>query len=148
MHAALSARWGEQVDFVGRVSDAELADLYARCRALVYPQEEDFGIAAVEAQAAGRPVIAFGGGGALDTVQPLLRLGMDGRIERPTESAATGIHFLLPTVLGLRKAIEVFESVEDRFDAKQIRGHAERFRPERFLHEMSEQMDAAREGPS
>ena len=51
--------------------DAELADLYARCRALIYPQEEDFGIVAVEAQAAGRPVIAFGRGGARDT-RPIL----------------------------------------------------------------------------
>ena len=52
------------VEFRGRVSDSELADLFARCRALVHPQHEDFGICAVEAQAAGRPVIAYAEGGA------------------------------------------------------------------------------------
>ena len=62
-------------EFVGHVSDAELARLYARCRALIHPQEEDFGLVAVEAQAAGRPVIAFGKGGAVDTVRPWGRSG-------------------------------------------------------------------------
>jgi len=69
------------VRFLGRVSEAELADLYARCRALLYPQEEDFGIVAVEAQAAGRPVIALGRGGACDTVVPLEVVGPEGARE-------------------------------------------------------------------
>jgi len=64
----LRARAGRNVEFVGRVSDDELKDLYARCRALVFPGEEDFGIAPLEANASGRPVIAYAGGGALDTV--------------------------------------------------------------------------------
>jgi glycosyltransferase involved in cell wall biosynthesis len=59
---------GPTITFLGRVSDAERADLLARCRAYVLPGEEDFGIAPLQAQAAGRPVIAYGAGGALDSV--------------------------------------------------------------------------------
>jgi glycosyltransferase involved in cell wall biosynthesis len=142
MRASLAQRFGDRVDFLGRISDAELAELYARCRALIYPQEEDFGIVAVEAQAAGRPVIAFGRGGALDTVRPLLRLGAGGEHEFFDESTPTGVHFLDPTVAGLREAVALFEANESRFDAKQIRGHAEHFRAERFLHELNEQIEA------
>jgi glycosyltransferase involved in cell wall biosynthesis len=66
-HAALSAAYPEAT-FLGRASDAELADLYARARAVLVPSIEEFGIAAVEAQAAGRPVIAAAAGGVLETV--------------------------------------------------------------------------------
>jgi glycosyltransferase involved in cell wall biosynthesis len=64
----LRARAGRNVEFVGHVSDAELKELYARCRGFVFPGEEDFGIAPLEANASGRPVIAYAAGGALDTV--------------------------------------------------------------------------------
>ncbi|MBZ0299983.1 MAG: glycosyltransferase, partial [Anaerolineae bacterium] len=66
----LQALAGPTVEFLGFVPDDELPDLMARCRAFLFPGLEDFGIAPVQAQAAGRPVIAFGGGGALDTVVP------------------------------------------------------------------------------
>jgi glycosyltransferase involved in cell wall biosynthesis len=66
--ARLRALHGERAEFLGRVSDAELAALYARARALVVPNAEEFGITAVEAQAAGRPVIAARAGGVLETV--------------------------------------------------------------------------------
>src|SRR6185369_10284764 len=59
---------GGVVEFCGRVSDPELRELYARCRAFLLPGEEDFGIATVEALASGKPVIALGRGGALETV--------------------------------------------------------------------------------
>ena len=58
------------VEFLGRVSDADLRELYARCRAFLLPGEEDFGITPVEALASGKPVIALGRGGALETVPP------------------------------------------------------------------------------
>lgn len=61
---------GNTVEFLGYVPDADLPALVAKCKALVFPGLEDFGIAPVQAQAAGRPVIAFAGGGALDTVVP------------------------------------------------------------------------------
>jgi len=64
----LKATENSSVEFLGRVTDSELADLYARSRALVLPNVEEFGIAAVEAQAAGRPVVAAAAGGALETV--------------------------------------------------------------------------------
>ncbi len=66
--ARLEALAGPTISFLGRVPDTDLPDLMARCRAFIFPGLEDFGIAPVEAQAAGRPVIAFRGGGALDTV--------------------------------------------------------------------------------
>jgi glycosyltransferase involved in cell wall biosynthesis len=66
--AGLRGRAGRNVEFVGHVSDAELKQLYARCRGFVFPGEEDFGIAPLEANASGRPVIAYAAGGALDTV--------------------------------------------------------------------------------
>jgi glycosyltransferase involved in cell wall biosynthesis len=66
--ARLQALYGDRVAFLGRVDDGALADLYARARAVVVPNVEEFGIVAVEAQAAGRPVLAAGAGGALETV--------------------------------------------------------------------------------
>jgi glycosyltransferase involved in cell wall biosynthesis len=66
--AALERLAGPNVTFLGRVSDEEKARLYQRCRATLFPAEDDFGIAQVEAQAAGRPVIAYRAGGALETV--------------------------------------------------------------------------------
>jgi glycosyltransferase involved in cell wall biosynthesis len=59
---------GPSIEFCGRVTDQELAELYSRCRALIFPPEEDFGIVPLEAMAAGRPVIAYRAGGALETV--------------------------------------------------------------------------------
>ena len=78
----LRALAGDSVEFLGYVPDADLPELMARCKALIFPGLEDFGIAPVQAQAAGRPVIAFSGGGALDTVMP----GVTG--ERFTEMTA------------------------------------------------------------
>ena len=66
----LRARYGATADFLGRVPDEQLTDLYTRARALIVPNVEEFGIAAVEAQAAGRPVVAAAGGGALETILP------------------------------------------------------------------------------
>jgi glycosyltransferase involved in cell wall biosynthesis len=65
---SLRAAAGPNIEFLGRVSDAELGELYSRCQALIFPQEEDFGIVPLEAMAAGRPVIAYRAGGALETV--------------------------------------------------------------------------------
>jgi glycosyltransferase involved in cell wall biosynthesis len=125
--AALEANAPPGVRFLGRVDDAELADLYARCRALVYPQEEDFGIVPVEAQAAGRPVIALGAGGATETVVPL---------DDPAGRAPTGIWFAPQTPEALAAAVERFEAEERAFDPAAIRAHAERFAAARFRREM------------
>jgi len=122
--ARLQSRAPAEVSFLGRVPEAELARLYARCRALVYPQEEDFGLVAVEAQAAGRPVIALGRGGAAETVRPLGGPAADGQ--------ATGVWFDEPSPRGLAAAVERFEKHEAVFDPARIRAHAERFSPSAF----------------
>lgn len=121
----------ENVRFLGRIPDAELRSLYAECRALIYPQEEDFGIVAVEAQAAGRPVIAFGRGGSLDTVCS----------RKPAEWAggskplATGVHFTPQTPGTLVAALEEFEAHPENFEPGHIREWSMRFGINRFRRE-------------
>ena len=107
--ARLQARATPNVEFLGRVDDDALRDLYANCRGYLFPGEEDFGIAPVEAQAAGKPVIAYAAGGALDTV-------IDGE---------TGVHFARQTPADLVAAVRRFESLS--FDPARIRQNAERF---------------------
>lgn len=131
---ALASIAPPNVELVGRVSDAELADLYARCRALVYPQEEDFGIVAVEAQAAGRPVVAFGRGGATETVVVTTPRAKG-------DVAATGLFFDDPSPAALAEAITRFEAHESRFDAVAIRRNAERFAVPRFCDEIRAQIE-------
>jgi glycosyltransferase involved in cell wall biosynthesis len=123
--ARLEARAPGNVRFLGRVSDEQLGELYARCRALIYPQEEDFGLIAVEVQAAGRPVIAFAGGGATETVVPL------GGPQSPT-----GVWFRDPTPESLCAALLEFEKHEGEFSARAIRRNAERFGEQRFRSEI------------
>jgi len=134
--SALAAAAPPNVRFLGRVSDDALARLYARCRALVYPQDEDFGIVAVEAQACGRPVIALGRGGAADTVRPLGGSG---------PGAATGVFFREQTPEALVEAVRRFEAAEPAgaFVPAAIRAHAEGFGPARFRRELRREIDAA-----
>lgn len=133
--AALARSAPRNVELIGRVPERELARLYARCRALVYPQEEDFGIAALEAQASGRPVIAFRRGGAVETVRML---------DRTPDVAAegTGVGFDAQTPEALEDAVRRFEAVEADFDAKRIRAHAERFSAARFRDEFLREVEA------
>ncbi len=116
------------VEFMGRVEDERLAQLYAGCRAFIFPGEEDFGIAPLEAQASGRPVIAYGKGGALETV-----LGHD--VGLPPEQS-TGVFFALQTSEALTDAVARFEAVENRFDARFVRCHAECFAAPIFRQRM------------
>ena len=115
------------IEFTGRVDDRTLADLYARCRALVFAAEEDFGLVPVEAQAAGRPVIAYGRGGAVESV-----VGRDAT----APGLATGILYARATPRGLTEAVARFEAVEHEFDPGAIRAHAETFGVERFRAEI------------
>ncbi|NTV65434.1 MAG: glycosyltransferase family 4 protein, partial [Oscillochloris sp.] len=93
-------------------------DLFARCRAFIFPGEEDFGITPLEAMAAGRPVIAYGAGGALDTV-------VDG---------VTGRFFYEPTAAALAAAVAA--SHNDTYDPAAIRQYAEGFGLDLFLARM------------
>jgi glycosyltransferase involved in cell wall biosynthesis len=118
------------VEFLGRVENEDLARLYASCRALIFPGEEDFGIIPLEAQACGRPVIAYRRGGSLETV-----IGYSGDDSRNAETC-TGLFFPSQTVDALIEAVKLFESVEGSFDPAVIRAHAERFDTSRFKAEM------------
>jgi glycosyltransferase involved in cell wall biosynthesis len=132
---SLAAGAPPNVEFTGRISDDALAGLYADCRALVYPQEEDFGIVAVEAQAAGRPVVAFGRGGAAETVVPLDLL------QAPDAKPATGLFFDQQTPEAIEEAVRRFEAVEVQFRPEEIRRHAEGFSVPRFCGEIRTQID-------
>jgi glycosyltransferase involved in cell wall biosynthesis len=108
---------GSTITFAGRIEQAELSRLYSRCRAFLFAAEEDFGIAPVEAQSFGRPVIAFGHGGSLETV----RVGnLEGRPD-------TGIHFEKQSVESVKDGIGAFEKKESLFSPSEIQAHARQF---------------------
>jgi glycosyltransferase involved in cell wall biosynthesis len=110
----LEAEYGQTAEFLGRISDRELSDLYARCLALVVPNVEEFGITAVEAQAAGRPVVAVDAGGAQETV-------IDG---------STGILVPPGNIDALTEALAYSDF--DRFDPQALVRHAATFSVDEF----------------
>jgi glycosyltransferase involved in cell wall biosynthesis len=121
---------GKNVSFLGALSDREVQEQYARCRALLFPGEEDFGIAPVEAQASGRPVIAFGKGGARETVIGDYANGL------AAPERSTGVFFGEQSVDSLVEAILKFEAAEHHFSPPFIRAHAEQFDKKHFLRKM------------
>jgi glycosyltransferase involved in cell wall biosynthesis len=124
-YKALRKIAGPTIEFLGTVGDEELREHLAHCRALLYPGEEDFGIAPVEAQSFGRPVIAYGSGGVLETVRGVFP-GED-RCEDPT-----GVFFTEQSLSGLVKAILDFEAMENEFRPRVIREHSLQFDREIF----------------
>jgi glycosyltransferase involved in cell wall biosynthesis len=124
-HAArLQALAGPNVEFRGWQPDAVIRYHLRRAKALLFPGEEDFGIVPVEAQACGCPVIAFGRGGATETVRPL------------GEADPTGVFFAEQTVDAVAEAIERFEKVADTFDPRVSRRQAMLFRADRYESEL------------
>ena len=119
----LKKKAGPTIQFVGRVSDARLAGLYARAQALIFPQEEDFGIVAIESMACGRPVIAFQSGGALEYIQ----------------DAKTGVFFKEQSVESLKQAMR--RSMDISFDARYIREHAMQFDRQVFQRNLKTYID-------
>ncbi len=115
------------IRFLDHRSDVEVADLLSRARALIHPAEEDFGIAIVEAQAAGCPVIAYAGGGAGETV-------IDGR---------TGVLFPSQEVESLIEAVLAFEKNPHQFSPLAMRQSAERFSASRFRQQFASLVHAA-----
>lgn len=118
---------GPNVRFLGRQDDATVKSYLSRCKALLFPGEEDFGIVPVEAGACGVPVIAFGCGGATETVK----------------DKVTGLFFHEQTVGALCEAILTFEGMEDKFIPAELAQHAAQFSEERFSHEIQTQIAQA-----
>jgi glycosyltransferase involved in cell wall biosynthesis len=114
----VTAAAGPSVEVLGEVDDATLLDLYRRCRALVFPGDEDFGIVPVEAQACGTPVLARAVGGVLESV-------VDGVTGQLYGGPGPG-----DDVDALADAMRAFDP--DRFDPQAARSHAETFAPARF----------------
>ena len=122
--ADLRALAGPTVRFLGRLPDRDVSEEMARCRAFLFPGDEDFGITPVEAQAAGRPVVAFGSGGALDTV-------IDG---------TTGILFDEQSVASLGAALQRVQAMT--FDTDALVANARRFSRENFRRSLLEAVNA------
>ncbi|MHC5036413.1 MAG: glycosyltransferase, partial [Planctomycetota bacterium] len=126
------------VQFLGWLPDEEIAALYARCRAFLFPGEEDFGITPLEAQAAGRPVVAFGRGGAVETVVPHPDFHLPPKAEAP-EGKPTGVFFARQNVDALVEALQTFKAHESSFDDPEpMVAAASRFSRERFLKEVKD----------
>ena len=115
---ALRKKAGPTIELLGFVPDSQLSDLYRNAKALLFPQFEDAGVVPLEAQASGTPVIAYGKGGALDTVK-------DGE---------TGLFFAEQSVESLKDALQRFEGM--RFDPAVIREHTRQYSSERFREEI------------
>jgi glycosyltransferase involved in cell wall biosynthesis len=136
--ARLEALAGPTIQFLGYVPDADLPDLLARAKGFMFPGEEDFGIAPIQAMAAGRPAIAYAAGGALDTVLP----------------GQTGILFAEQTVEAIMAAVAECEAVT--WDTAVIQQHAQQFdtavfktKMQQFIEQtMNQPADTTRKTPS
>lgn len=115
----LKKKAGKHTEFLGFVADNDLPALYAGAKALLFPQEEDFGITTLEAAACGKPTIAFRAGGALETIV----------------ADKTGLFFDSQDAVSLMSAMLLFE--QRYWHAPTIRAHAETYRRDQFLHRLS-----------
>lgn len=115
----------KNIHFLGRQADAALSETMAKARAFLFAAEEDFGIVPVEAQAAGIPVIAYGKGGALETVV----------------AQKTGLFFYEQSAPAICDAVAAFEKMEDQFDPHFIKRHAEKFNEDRFKQQFKSSVD-------
>jgi glycosyltransferase involved in cell wall biosynthesis len=124
-YAKIAAKATPNVTLLGYQTNDVLRDHMQRARAFVFAAEEDFGIMPVEAQACGTPVIAYGRGGATESV-------IEGR---------TGLFFKQQTAESIRRAVDEFDSVRHRMHLEVMRANADRFSPARFRSELSELVD-------
>jgi len=115
------------VEFLGELKEGKLKEHYQNCKALIFPQEEDFGIVAIEAMACGKPVIAFRGGGALESVK----------------EGKTGLFFNEQNVDSLMQAVKNFDP--EKFKSKYIRKHALKFDKELFKKKIKDFIDKSYE---
>jgi glycosyltransferase involved in cell wall biosynthesis len=115
----LTAMAGKNIEFLGRVSDDRLLELYRHCRALIFPGEEDFGLTPIEAMACGKPVVAYAKGGVLETVVKDL----------------TGVFFEEQNEEALLEAVR--KCATTKWDSSDIRKNAERFSEHNFINGLS-----------
>jgi glycosyltransferase involved in cell wall biosynthesis len=120
---------GNNVKVLGYQDNDSVIEFMKKARALVFAAEEDFGIVPVEAQACGTPVIAYGKGGAVETVVPVNGENWD---------QATGIYFNQQSVESINEAVEYFLQIERKFCFNTLRKNAERFSIERFKAQISD----------
>ena len=111
----LKDRANKNISFLGQLTDNELLGYYQKCKAVIFPQEEDFGLVPLEAQACGRPVIALRAGGGLETV-------IEGK---------SGVFFYPQTVTALKKAVLTFNNC--LFNSKDCWDNARKFSEEIFI---------------
>lgn len=121
---SLAQRAGDSIQFVGRIPDDELRQLYVHAKALIFPSHEDYGIVPLESQACGVPVIALGKGGALETIK----------------EGETGVFFNEQTADSLLEAIKAFET--KTFSPDKIRAWAGNFDRENFIKELKRFVDS------
>ena len=117
-------RANSNISFMQGIDAATLSKLYAECKAFIFPQHEDYGITPLEANAAGRPVIAYGAGGVLETMIPY----------KGDSSAATALFFEKQEVNSLIGAIKQAEEL--KFNSAFIRSNAERFHENIFIEKI------------
>ncbi len=123
-----AAAAGTRTEFLGALSDVELREVMGGARAVILPGEEDYGLVPLEANAAGRPALAYGRGGALETIRP----------------GVTGEHFPEPAAASLAALLTRFEPA--RYDPGVLRAHAERFGPARFKSALQAIVEEVRSG--
>lgn len=121
---ALKQTAKRNIEFLGWQSNEKVRDYYQECKAFIFPGEEDFGIAPVEAQSCGKPVIAYGRGGILESVIPF------------PQKNPTGIFYNQPTIESLVNAVDLFERNIDQFDSNEIRKNALRFHQNNFKEQI------------
>ncbi len=119
------AKGADNIELLGRLPFDKICELYSKCQALIFPGVEDFGIVPLEAMASGRPVIAYGAGGVLDSVVP----------------DKTGILFSEQTEKSLNAAVSDFESGIVTFDPHSLRDHAAQFSEELFRQRLHNEID-------
>ena len=135
LRSFLQRRAKANIEFLERVDDGQLSELYSQCQALIFPGEEDFGIVPLEAQASGRPVIGFKKGGLLETM-----IGLDG--SSSSQGYPTGLFFSEQRAETLIAAVELYQKSRGQFRPNHIRQHAAKFSRERFKQEIAEYLDA------
>ncbi|HTV09427.1 MAG TPA: glycosyltransferase [Candidatus Aquilonibacter sp.] len=116
----------ERIEFLGELSTDDLWSEYSRCRALLFAADEDFGMVPLEAQACGRPVIAYGSGGSLETVRGVWDISQ-------ADSQTTGLYFGEQTAGAIVNAMERWESIEGRFHPQAAKDWASHFATTLFL---------------